>query len=198
MNHFTAIYYGNGGAAMAEGERLELLIAARRIRARVAALARHIDADYHGRDLSLVAVLKGAAIFAADLLRYLTVPCTLDFVAAASYGSGSRSSGEVALRGIEALALAGRHVLVVEDILDTGHTAAALLAELHRHDPAGLALCTLLRKPGAAALDLPAAYVGFDIPDAFVVGYGMDYAERYRNLPSIHRLILDRDGRPAP
>ncbi|HLY44006.1 MAG TPA: hypoxanthine phosphoribosyltransferase [Stellaceae bacterium] len=164
------------------------LISERRIRARVAALARAIDADYRGENLGLVAVLKSAAVFAADLLRRLETPATLDFLAASSYRGAATSSGAVTLGGGDALAVAGRHLIVVEDILDTGLTACAVLDRLRREAPASLALCALLRKPAAAALDLPVAYVGFDIADDFVVGYGMDYAERYRNLRAIHRL----------
>jgi len=170
-------------------ERLELLIPERRIRARVVALARRIDADYRGKRLSLVVALKGACIFDADLMRQIESPFTIDFITAASYGAGIQSSGTVALSGLDRLDLAGRDVLVIEDILDTGRTSAALLDGLRRHGPASLGLCSLLRKPPAAALDLPVAFVGFDIPDDFVVGYGMDYAERYRNLRDIHRLV---------
>jgi hypoxanthine phosphoribosyltransferase len=176
-------------------ERLELLIPEGRIRARVAALARQIDADYRDKPLSLVVVLKGAVIFAADLMRQIAIPFSIDFIAAASYGAATRSSGAVALRGVDGLDLAGRHVLVVEDILDTGRTIAAILDRLRSYGSASLALCALLRKPAAAALDLPVGHVGFDIADDFVVGYGMDYAERYRNLRDIHRLILD--GEPV-
>jgi hypoxanthine phosphoribosyltransferase len=171
-------------------ERLELLIGERRIRPRVAALARQIDDDYRGRSVSLVVVLKGAAVFAADLLRRISVPSRLDFIAAASYGAGARSSGRVVLDDFNRLDVAGRDVLVIEDILDTGRTSAAILARLHQQGPASLALCVLLRKPAAAALDLPVSYIGFDIADDFVVGYGMDYAERYRNLGGIYRLSL--------
>jgi hypoxanthine phosphoribosyltransferase len=174
-------------------ERLELLIAERRIRARVAVLARRIEADYRNKRLSLLVVLKGASVFAADLMREVEIPFTIDFIAAASYGEGIRSSGKVALHGLDTLDLAGRDILVIEDILDTGRTCAALLDSLRRHGPASLALCTLLRKPAAAALDLPVGYIGFDIPEDFVVGYGMDYAERHRNLRDIHRLILGGD-----
>jgi hypoxanthine phosphoribosyltransferase len=174
-------------------ERLELLISERRIRARTSALARRIGDDYRSKQLSLVIVLKGAVMFAADLMRHIAIPCTIDFIAAASYGEGTRSSGKVALSGLDRLAIRGRHVLVVEDILDTGRTVAAVLDSLQSRDPASLALCALLRKP-AAALDLPVAYSGFDIPPDFVVGWGMDYAERYRNLRGIYRLILDGDG----
>ncbi len=172
-------------------ERLELLISERRIRARTAALARRIENDYRGKKLSLVVVLKGAVIFAADLMRHITLPCTVDFVTAASYGDGTQSSGNVALSGIERFAVDGRHVLVVEDILDTGRTLAAVLDSLLKCGPASLALCALLRKPAAAALDQPVGYVGFDIPPDFVVGWGLDYAERYRNLRGVYRLILD-------
>ncbi len=135
--------------------------------------------------------MKGAVIFAADLMRHLTIPFTLDFVAASSYGTGTRSSGKVALAGLDWLEIGGRHVLVVEDIVDTGGTGAAILDALRQHKPASLAFCTLLRKPAAGELDLPVAYAGFDIGDDFVVGWGMDYAERHRNLRGIYRLILD-------
>ncbi len=175
-------------------ERLELMISERRIRARTATLARRIDDDYRGRDLSLVIVLKGAVLFAADLMRHIAIPFTIDFIAASSYGAGTRSSGNVALSGADGLAIRGRHVLVVEDILDSGRTVAAVLDSLQAHGPASLALCALLRKPAAAALDLPAAYSGFDILPDFVVGWGMDYAERYRNLRGVYRLILDGNG----
>ena len=173
------------------GERLELLIAERDINARVAALARDIDMDYRGKRLSLIVVLKGAVIFAADLMREIETPCTFDVVSAASYGSAARSSGTVTLTGLDGLDIAGRDVLVIEDILDTGRTIAAILDALQQRGPASLAICALLRKPGAIALDLPIAYIGFSIPDEFVVGYGMDHAERYRNLPGIHRLVFE-------
>ncbi len=175
-------------------ERLEQLISERRTRARTAALARRIEDDYRGKALSLVAVLKGAVVFAADLMRQISIPVTVDFIAASSYGEGTRSSGKVALDGLDRLDLDGRHVLVVEDILDTGLTRAAIVDRLRRRGPASLALCALLRKPAAAALELPVAYAGFDIAQDFVVGWGMDYAERYRNLRGVYRLILE-DGR---
>ena len=175
-------------------ERLLPLISERRIRARTAALARRIENDYRGKRLSLVVVLKGATIFAADLMRHITIPFTLDFIAAASYGEGTRSSGKVRLSGLHGLHIEGRHVLVIEDILDTGHTLSAVVDGLRRCGPASLALCALLRKPAAAALDLPVGYVGFDVPPDFVVGWGMDYAERYRNLRGVYRLILDGGG----
>ena len=180
-------------------ERLELLIDERRIRARVAALARQIDRAYHGRALSLVVVLKGAFVFAADVARRIGVPCGLEFLAASSYGAGTTSSGEVLLAALDRLDIAGRHVLVIDDILDTGRTGGAILDWLRTQLPASLMLCALLRKPQAAALDLPVFAVGFDIADDFVVGYGMDYAERYRNLRGIYRLVSadERQGSAA-
>jgi hypoxanthine phosphoribosyltransferase len=175
-------------------ERLELLISERRIRARTAALARRIDADYRGRPLCLVVVLKGAVVFAADLMRHITIPTSLDFIAASSYGVGTRSSGRVALRGLERLDIAGRAVLIVEDILDSGRTATAIVDALQQQGPASLAFCALLRKPAAGTPELPVVYAGFDISPDFVVGWGMDYGERYRNLRGVYRLILDSDG----
>ncbi|SRR5712691_3989587 len=172
-------------------EQLALMISERRLRARTAALARQIDDDYRDRRLSLVIVLKGAVMFAADLMRHITIPFTVDFVAASSYGENTRSCGDVALSGADSLAIRGRHVLLVEDILDTGKTVTSVFAALGARGPASLALCALLRKPAAAALGLPVVYRGFDIPPDFVVGWGMDYAERYRNLRGIYRLILD-------
>jgi hypoxanthine phosphoribosyltransferase len=179
-------------------ERIELLISERRIRTRIAALARRIDADYRGRNLSLVVVLKGAFVFAADLTRQLGTPFTTDFISASSYGGGTRSSGKVTLGATGGLRLDGRHVLVVEDIIDSGRTGVAILDYLRQRGPASLALCTLLRKPAADAPRLPADYVGFDIAHDFVVGYGMDYAERHRNLRGVYRLIPGGGGREHP
>src|SRR5579863_4326148 len=139
--------HGQTGGRMAE--RLDQLISERRIRARTAALARRIDADYRGRELCLLVVLKGALIFAADLIRGLTIPFTLDFLAASSYGADTRSSGTVALAGLDRLQIGGRHVLVVEDIVDSGRTGAAIVERLRQRGPAGVALCALLRKPAA-------------------------------------------------
>lgn len=177
--------------------RLEPLISERRIRSRVADIAERIDSDYRGEPLSLVVVLKGAYVFAADLVRRIEMPCTVDFVTATSYGRATRSSGRVTIRGIDRLEVVGRRVLVIEDILDTGLTGAAIFEQLAPCKPADIMFCTLLRKPGAISRELPVLYAGFDIPNDFVVGYGMDYAERYRNLRDIRRLIFDsRDAEP--
>jgi hypoxanthine phosphoribosyltransferase len=139
----------------------------------------------------LLVVLKGGAIFGADLMRDLTIPHEVEFVTASSYRDRLQSAGEVALGAIDALPIAGRHVLVIEDILDTGLTTTTLLDRLRRCRPASLKLCVLLDKRNGRAADLPVAYAGIAIPDEFVVGYGMDYAERYRNLRGVYTLILD-------
>ena len=136
-------------------------------------------------------MLKGGAIFAADLMRELTIPHRVEFIAASSYRDRLQSAGEVALGDVNTLGIAGRHVLVIEDILDTGLTTTTLLDRLRRCRPASLKLCVLLDKRNGRAADLPVAYAGIAIPDEFVVGYGMDYAERYRNLRGVYTLRLD-------
>jgi hypoxanthine phosphoribosyltransferase len=154
----------------------------------VAALARAIDADYRGRSVTLVVVLDGAFIFAADMVRHLTVPVSLAFVRARSYGAATRSSGRVQVSGLAALDLAGRDLILVEDIVDSGLTARTLAARLTARRPASLALCALLHKKNGGASPALARYLGFTVPDRFVVGYGMDYAGRYRNLPGVYAL----------
>jgi hypoxanthine phosphoribosyltransferase len=168
----------------------EVLIAEDALQARIAELARQISADYAGRELLVVGVLKGAVFFIADLVRQIEVPCELDFMAVSSYGSSSHSSGVVRiLKDLEA-SIAGRHVLVVEDVIDSGLTLSYLLKNLASRDPASLEICSLLTKPGHRRLNIPIRYVGFDLPDEFVIGYGLDHAERYRNLPFIAVLEL--------
>lgn len=162
-----------------------VLITEDRIRERVAALAREISADYAGKDLVLIAVLKGAVVFCADLMRCLDLPVCLEFVSAASYGSRTSSSGEVRLVLDTCGDLRGRHVLVVEDIVDSGRTLAALVEALRAQGPASVKTCCLLDKPSRRVAPFEPDYVGFAIPDCFVVGYGLDYAEKSRNLPYI-------------
>src|ERR1700758_2516034 len=163
----------------------EILIPARRLQARVAELAAEIDADYAGRDLLLVGVLKGAVMIMADLARAMRLPVEMDWMAVSSYGSGTKSSGVVRiLKGLDT-DISGRHVLIVEDIVDSGLTLSWLVGNLRSRQPASLRLCVLLRKPGAALMDVDVAYIGFDLANEFVVGYGLDYAEGYRNLPFI-------------
>jgi hypoxanthine phosphoribosyltransferase len=174
-------------------ERLEPLIAAEQISERVGELARQIEEDHRGAPLTLVIVLKGATIFAADLMRQIAIPFVIDFISASSYRDQARSSGTVLLRDSSGLDIRGHHVILIEDIVDTGLTINTILAELRGLEPESLDVCALLHKRVAGAAPVYIRYKGFDIPDLFVVGYGMDYAERHRNLPGICRLILE-DG----
>ncbi|MDQ2797733.1 MAG: hypoxanthine phosphoribosyltransferase [Actinomycetota bacterium] len=164
------------------------LISADEIAGRIAELAREIDADYAGREPILVGILKGAAMFMSDLARALERPSTMEFMAVSSYGSGSQSSGVVRILKDLDRDIAGRDVLIVEDIIDSGLTLSWLLKNLKSRNPASIAIVTLLRKPEAVKVDVKVEYVGFDIANEFVVGYGLDYAERYRDLPYIGRL----------
>ena len=155
---------------------------------RIAELGEEISADYAGRDLLLVGVLKGAVFFMADLMRSLTVPCEIDFMAISSYGAATDSSGVVRILKDLDINIEGRHVLVVEDIIDSGLTMSWLLRNLRSRQPASVEVLALLRKPEAAQVQVPVRYMGFDIPSVFVVGYGLDYAERYRELPYVGTL----------
>ena len=166
----------------------EILITAERLQVRIGELAAQIDADYAGRDLLLVGVLKGAVMVMADLSRAMHLPVQMDWMAISSYGSGTKSSGVVRiLKDLDA-DITGRHVLVVEDIVDSGLTLSWLVGNLRSRDPASVQVCVMLRKPAAASMDVEVAYTGFEIDDAFVIGYGLDYAEQYRNLPFIGTL----------
>src|SRR4051794_15693168 len=151
-------------------------------------MAARIDADYAGQDLLLVAVLKGAVMAMADMSRALHIPVSLDFMAVSSYGSGTKSSGVVRILKDLDTDIAGRHVLVVDEIIDTGLTLSWLLANLSSRGPASVQIATLLRKPEALQMPVEVRYVGWDIPNEFVVGYGLDYRERYRNLRDIGTL----------
>src|SRR3954462_3547632 len=152
---------------------------------RVKQLGREISADYEGRDLFLVGVLKGAVFFLADLMRHLDVPCELDFMAVASYGSSTDTSGVVRiLKDLDA-SIEGRDVLIVEDIVDSGLTLSYLLRTMRARDPASLEVCALLTKPERRKSNVEIRYVGFEIPNRFVIGYGLDHAQRYRQLPYV-------------
>jgi hypoxanthine phosphoribosyltransferase len=163
----------------------EVLLEEQALRTRVAELGEEISADYAGRDLLLVGVLKGAVFFMADLMRALTIPCEVDFMAISSYGAASDSSGVVRILKDLDIPLAGREVLVVEDIIDSGLTLSYLMRTLRAREPASLEVCALMTKPARREIDVPVRYVGFEIPNRFVIGYGLDYAERYRNLPYV-------------
>jgi hypoxanthine phosphoribosyltransferase len=166
----------------------EILITPDRLQKRIAELAAEIDADYADRELLLVGVLKGAVMVMADLARAIRLPVHMDWMAVSSYGSGTKSSGVVRILKDLDCDISDCHVLVVEDIVDSGLTLSWLVSNLQSRRPASLEVCALLRKPAAARMDVDVAYVGFDIPNAFVIGYGLDYAERYRNLPFIGTL----------
>jgi hypoxanthine phosphoribosyltransferase len=166
----------------------ETLVSGEDLQRRVAELGREISADYAGRELFMVGVLKGAVIFLADLMRRLEVPCEIDFMAVSSYGSQTDSSGVVRiLKDLDA-PIEGRHVLIVEDIIDSGLTLQYLMRNLNARSPASLESCALLAKPDRLRVDLEPRYVGFRISDRFVVGYGLDYAQRYRNLDYVAAL----------
>ncbi|TFC65152.1 hypoxanthine phosphoribosyltransferase [Cryobacterium sp. TMT2-4] len=168
-----------------EGDLTEILIEEEQIRTRLAELCRLIEADYAGRDLLLVGVLKGAVMVMADLARELVHPITMDWMAVSSYGSGTQSSGVVRILKDLDTDLHGRNVLIVEDIIDSGLTLSWLLSNLKSRGPESVEICALLRKPDAARVDIDVKYLGFDIPNQFVVGYGLDFDERYRNLRSV-------------
>ncbi len=163
----------------------QVLISEQEIRAKVAELAAEIDADYLGREVLLVGVLKGAVMIMADLARALQTPVSMEFMAVSSYGSSTSSSGVVRILKDLDREIEGKHVLVVEDVIDSGLTLSWLLRNMRSRGPASVEVCALLRKPEAAKVDVPVKYVGFDIPADFVVGYGLDYAERYRDLPFV-------------
>ncbi|THG29583.1 hypoxanthine phosphoribosyltransferase [Naasia lichenicola] len=160
----------------------EILLTEDQISARIAEMCREIERDYAGEELLLVGVLKGAVMVMADLARELTLPITMDWMAVSSYGSSTQSSGVVRILKDLDTALEGRKVLIVEDIIDSGLTLSWLLENLKSRGPASVEVCALLRKPEAATVEVDVRYVGFEIPNAFVVGYGLDYAEKYRNL----------------
>jgi hypoxanthine phosphoribosyltransferase len=163
----------------------EILIDSEALRSRVAELGEEISAAYEGKDLLLIGVLKGAVFFMADLMRHLTVPCEVDFMAISSYGAATDSSGVVRILKDLDINIEGRNVLVVEDIIDSGLTLSYLMRNLESREPASLEVCALLTKPGRREIDVPVRWIGFEIPNRFVIGYGLDFAERYRNLPYV-------------
>jgi hypoxanthine phosphoribosyltransferase len=170
----------------------EELVSADALQRRVRELGEDISRDYDGKPLLLVGVLKGAVFFLSDLMRWITIPVEVDFMAVASYGSATDSSGVVRiLKDLDA-AIEGRDVLIVEDIVDSGLTLQYLLRNLGSRNPNSLEVCALLTKPDRRKVDLPTRYVGFEIPNKFAIGYGLDHAERYRNLPYVAAL----SGRP--
>src|SRR5687768_13817849 len=175
-------------SADVESDLVNILFTEEQIHEKLAEMAKQIEADYDGQDLLMVGVLKGAVMVMADLARSLDRHVEMDWMAISSYGSGTKSSGVVRILKDLDTDIAGRHVLVVEDIIDTGLTLSWLIANLRSRGPASVEIATLLRKPEALQMDVDISYVGFDIPNSFVVGYGLDYDERYRNLRCIGTL----------
>ena len=163
----------------------EILIDEETLHGRIAELGAQVSDDYRGEDLLLIGVLKGAVFFMADLMRSIDIPCEVDFMAISSYGAGIDSSGVVRILKDLDVSIEGRNVLVVEDIIDSGLTLSYMLRNLEAREPASLEVCALLTKPDRRENDVVCRYVGFEIPNRFVIGYGLDFAERYRNLPFV-------------
>jgi hypoxanthine phosphoribosyltransferase len=172
----------------------EILVQPDQLKERVKALGLQIAEDYEGRDVLLVGVLKGAMFFLSDLMRNIKGTCEVDFMAVASYGSATDSSGVVRILKDLDTPIEGRHVLIVEDIVDSGLTLQYLLRNLGARDPASLEVCALLTKPERRKADVPIRYVGFEIPNRFAIGYGLDHRERWRNLPYVAALDSSRDA----
>ena len=164
---------------------LKALITEEELHRKVAELGKKISEDYRDKNLLMVSVLKGSLVFMADLMRAVTIPCSIDFLSVSSYGNGTASSGEVRILKDLDCSLEGKDLLIVEDILDSGMTLSFLLKTLSARNPASIRLCTFLDKPERRRVDIRPDYVGAEVPDKFIVGYGLDYAEKYRNLPYI-------------
>ena len=162
-----------------------VLLSEQQLEARVAELGEAISSDFAGKDVVFIGVLKGCFIFMADLMRHVNIPCSMDFMAVSSYGSGTVSTGAVKINKDLSQDIAGKHVIFVEDILDSGVTLSYLTNYLKVRQPASVSITTLMDKPARRKADIKADYAGFEVPDAFVVGYGLDYNEKYRNLPFV-------------
>ena len=176
-------------SALLQDEHIgEILVQADELQHRIKEMAAEVSRDYKGRDLLLIGVLKGAVFFLADLMREIECPCEVDFMAVASYGSATESSGVVRILKDLDTPIEGRNILIVEDIVDSGLTLQYLLRTLEARGPASLEVCALLTKPDRRTVDLPTRYIGFEIPDKFAIGYGLDHAERFRNLPFVAAL----------
>jgi hypoxanthine phosphoribosyltransferase len=167
----------------------EILVQPDELKQRVRDLGEAVTAEYADRDLLLIGVLKGAVFFLADLMRQISLPCEVDFMAVSSYGSATDSSGVVRILKDLDVPIEGRDVLIVEDIVDSGLTLQYLMRNLGARNPASLEVCALLTKPERRKVELPIRFVGFEIPDRFAIGYGLDHAEKYRNLPYVAALV---------
>lgn len=174
-------------------EEIKVLIEEEPLISRIKEMAEQINREYEGREICLLCILKGSVYFTCELSKYITVPVKLGFMSVSSYGDGMTSSGAVAIDKDIDLDVKGENVIVVEDIIDTGKTLCFLLRMLAKRGPASLKLCTLLDKPSRRVSDIQVDYVGFEVPDKFVVGFGMDYAQKYRNLPYIGELVFKEE-----
>lgn len=163
----------------------KVLISEEQLKARIREMAEQINEDYKGKTVTVVTVLKGGVMFSVDLMRALDVPVEIDFMSASSYGASSKSSGTVKIEKDLDSSIEGKHVLLVEDIIDSGRTLKSLAELLRERGPASLEICTILDKPSRRVVDVDVKYIGFEIPDEFVVGYGLDYAQKHRNLPYV-------------
>lgn len=166
-------------------EKVKMLFSEEEVNNRINQVAKEISDNYQGKEIHLVCVLRGGVFFMCELAKRLTIPVTMDFMALSSYGNGTESSGYITMKKELDESIEGKHVMIVEDIVDSGRTLKYLTQELERRNPASLHLCTLLDKPDRRVVDIKADYTCFEIPDEFVVGYGLDYAQKYRNLPYI-------------
>lgn len=171
-------------------EEINVLIEEEQLISRIQEIAEQISQDYEDKEIYLVCILKGSVYFTCELSKYIKVPVKLGFLSVSSYGDGLTSSGAVSLNGDLDFDVKGKHIIVVEDIVDTGRTLSYLLHMLAKRKPESLRLCTLLDKPGSRKTEVKVDYVGFEVPDKFVVGFGMDYAQKYRNLPYIGELVF--------
>lgn len=174
-------------------EEVKVLIKEEDVVARVKELAEQINKDYAGKSLHLICILKGSVFFTCELAKYITVPVSIDFMSVSSYGNAMVSSGSITVNQDLTIGLEGRDVLIVEDIVDSGRTLAYLAHMLEKRDPASLRICTLLDKPQCRVSEVDVTYTGFEIEDLFVVGFGLDYAQKYRNLPYIGELKIKED-----
>ena len=175
-------------------EKINVLLSEEEVDARIKAIGEQISKDYEGKQIHMICVLKGGTFFMCELAKRITVPVSLDFMAVSSYGGDTKSSGVVKIVKDLDDAIQGKDVLVVEDIVDSGRTLSYLMDMLRDRQPASLKLCTLLDKPDRRVIDVPVDYTGFQIPDEFVVGYGLDYAQKYRNLPYIGIVHLEEEN----
>lgn len=174
-------------------ERVRVLLSEEEVDKKICEIAQQISKDYEGKEIHLICVLKGGVFFMCELAKRITVPVSMDFMALSSYGNGTESSGIIKIKKELDENIEGKDVLVVEDIVDSGRTLSFLLEELQSRKPSSLRLCTLLDKPDRRVVDIKADYTCFEIPDEFVVGYGLDYAQRHRNLPYIGVVEIEKE-----